>query len=107
MFGQFIRIKQEANKLNLSDEEKRTIRKFIFYELNNEDMAKDLFDILNNMNIIECRYECNEHSVFFDREKDSVIIFDDISFENGVCIDNCKVDLSMQDFENILSKKNI
>ena len=107
MFGRFIHIKQEANELNLSNRNKRIINDFILSELNNQVMAKDLYEILNNINIIECRYECNQYSVFFDKKKGSIIILDDISFENGVYIDDCKVNLSIQSFGNILSKKII
>ncbi|MGN0618621.1 MAG: hypothetical protein ACI4J7_06335 [Ruminiclostridium sp.] len=90
--------------MNLFKRNKIIISDFISSELSNEVIAKDLYEILNNINIIECRYECNQYSVFFDKKKDSIIILDDISFENGVNADDCKVNLSMQGFKNILSK---
>ena len=97
-------MKQEVDKLNLFKRNKIIISDFISSELSNEVIAKDLYEILNNINIIECRYECNQYSVFFDKINDSIIILDDISFENGVNADDCKVNLSMQGFKNILSK---
>ena len=55
--------------MNLSKRNKIIISDFILSELSNEVIAKDLYEILNNINIIECRYECNQYSVFFDKKK--------------------------------------